>query len=154
MENVIDVANYIMATKGMTKGKVQIIMYYAYSIYLAEHNKVYSDKMNKLFEAEFEACKNIGPINRKIYDYINNFSNVDKSCIEKNEIKFHDVKNKVFLDRIIKEYSKYSVHELKRMVKLGEPWYHACIYPRLYSTIPSYMIKDKDIYDYFCKVKV
>lgn len=152
MENIIDVANYIMATKGMTKAKVQIIMYFAYSTYLAKNNEEYSDNMNKLFEGEFEAWRNIGPIDRTVYDYMNKLSDLEKSNLNKNEIKFQDIKNKIFLDQIIKEYRKYSAQELKKMAKRGDPWYYACVYPRLCGIIPSCEMKDKYIYEYFRKL--
>lgn len=163
MENIINVANYIMATKNMTIRKVQKIMYYAYSIYLAQNNDEYSDNMNKLFEAEFEVWKH-GPVIRKINSYIKYFSNIDKSCLNKNEVKFENIKNKIFLDRIIKEYNKYSGHELEKMTK-EQPLLSSCfllskekrikeqayVYPRLCVTNSSVIIEDKAIYEYFRK---
>lgn len=156
MEDIINVANYIMATKGITRGKVQNILYLAYAIYLAENNEEYSDNnMNILFEAEFEAWgKKEGIVNREIRDYMNGISNIQKLGINKNEIEFNDIKNKAFLDRIIRKYQRYSVKDLNKISGREDAYYYACIYPRLCGLWPEYVIRDKYIYDRFRKIDI
>lgn len=151
MEDIYDVANYVMSKKGISRRKIQKIIYYAYSIYLAKYNDEYSDNMNKLFEADFEAWGQ-GPVNRRIYDYLNEICDSDNLCFNKEEVKFKDSKSKYFLDQIIKEYGKYSGHELEKMTKKENPWFKSYVYPIWCGAIPSGQIKDRNIYEYFRKI--
>lgn len=144
MENIIDVANYIMSKKYFTPKQVQKIMYYAYSLYLVKYNDKYSDEMNKLFDGEFEAWKH-GPVNRMVYNYIKN----RYGDLTKEKIRLKEKQNENFLDKVILVFGRYSGNQLENMTKLEEPWLSAYTPQVDDNPICTNKISDKVIYDYF-----
>ncbi len=150
MENVYGVANYIKSKGNFTDGKVQKILYYAYSVYLVKNNDKYSENMKKLFDGKFLAFPN-GPLEAHMYiDKLRHNLNKNNSSNLNSNIK--EKQNEKFLDKIIAVFGKYSEHRLEEMTKGEEPWLKPNV--KLDENIPSCakvigIIKDETIYDYY-----
>lgn len=117
--SIDDVSNYFLAKTEMTPKKLQKILYFAYSWYLAFMNES-KDKLNiRLFDSRFEAWIH-GPVCPKIYSKYK----LRMNLIEKfngNVVEFIGGSREI-LEAIWEVYGKYTDKELESITKQHSPW--------------------------------
>lgn len=143
--DVFDVANYFIkcsldkkidegVAEGITNLKLQKILYFAQSAYLALNNK-------ELFPDEIEAWK-YGPVISSVYHkYKINVNTVLK--LPEGYKDDLNVEVKKFLDGIWELFSKYSTRELVNITHNHKPWSDA------YHKAPGTVIEKKVLEDYY-----
>ena len=117
---VFDVCDYILHISPMTPKRLQKMLYFCYSFYLAANNKSGSTLENKLFENQFEAWIH-GPVIPKVYRKYADYGMTEISCDElENDII--DVYDKKFLSNIVNGLCKYTTYQLEMISHNQEPW--------------------------------
>ena len=115
----IDVANWFIsntdrdAGSAITHLKVQKLVYYAQSWYLALNNK-------KLFDGEFQAWTH-GPVEIGVWHHFKEHSYSDitepKGCLPEFDKETDD-----YLESVHQKYSIYDAKELERFTHEEDPW--------------------------------
>ncbi len=148
MENVINVAKFILSKGAYTPKQVQKILYYAYSIYLIKYNEKYSENMNKLFDEKFEAWEH-GPVIRKVYFYMKQYGKSNSLMTHSKNIKLEQKENENFVDKVVAVFGRYSGSELEEMTHSEDPWKNAYNPISCDSKRCTSQITDESIFNYF-----
>lgn len=120
MEKLLDIARYILRQNpGSTDKQIQKLTYYAYCWYIVKNNSDANDIQNRLVEQHPEAWIH-GPVFYDLYEEMTYNRNAFYSFVEniKDETK-------IFLDKIIKVYGRYTGNQLEDMTHNELPWIEA-----------------------------
>ena len=149
---VEDIANYYLSKDAMTPKKLQKILYFAYSWYLAIMNENSQDLRVKLFDNHFEAWIH-GPVCPEIYTKYKHkgATKIDKFTNLSKLPKF-DEEDLEILDDVWNVYGKYSANQLESITHQHDPWRKA----RKDNNCSSFdwcnaEIDDKTIFEYYAK---
>ena len=121
--NAVVVANYFLTKSEATPKKLQKLVYYAYSWFIAINNENENDINSILFDEQPEAWLH-GPVFRSLYNKYRQYSwhEVEKVA---NVIEFENDEIAPFLDKIYDTYSKFNADELEYMTHHELPWRNA-----------------------------
>ena len=140
------VANYFLTKSELTPKKLQKLVYYSYSWFIALNNENENEINSLLFDETPEAWIH-GPVFKSLYSKykIFNWHEIPKND-EKMNFENNDVKP--FLDQIWKVYGKYDADQLEYMTHHELPWKNA---RRGMSALDhsNKEISKKDIFIYF-----
>ena len=141
--NSYNIADFFLTKSELTPKKIQKLVYYAYSWFIAFNNQSADQIINVLFDEVPEAWIH-GPVFRSLYDSMRykEFYNIEDYKIN------CDQDTKDFLDIIYKLYGKYSGNQLENMTHIEDPWKNARLgkKPNERSTQE---ISDEDIEKYY-----
>lgn len=116
-----NIANFYLSKESMTPKKLQKILYFAYSWYLALMNEKEEDLDIKLFNGNFEAWIH-GPVYPPIYRKYKSYR-ADKIPMVKefstDELNEEDIE---ILDSVWDVYGKYTANELESISHQHDPW--------------------------------
>lgn len=144
MENLLDVAKYILNNINYTSDKkVQKITYYAYSWYLATYNTDPYNITNRLFEDHPEAWIH-GPVFYNLYKEMND----NRGAFFTNENINLTEDTKIFLNKIISIYDRFTGNQLEDMTHNELPWNEARNGKAPHERSRE-QLKDEVIYSYF-----
>ena len=119
--SVYEISNYFLSKSDkITPKKLQKLLYFSYSWYLALMNEARNEIINRLFSNKFEAWIH-GPVYPEIYqkykfngaDYIAQYT--DDLCA------FSEDDNEI-LENIWQEYGHYTANELESISHQHDPW--------------------------------
>ena len=118
--NAVTIANYFLTKSEATPKKLQKLVYYSYSWFIAINNEDENDIHSVLFDEQPEAWLH-GPVFRSLYSEYKQYSWHE---VEKNDaaIDFENDEIAPFLDKIYDTYSKYDADELEYMTHQETPW--------------------------------
>lgn len=135
---VFDVANFFRSKEKMSHKKLQKLVYYAYSWYVALYNEDKDNIKNKLFDdCHFEAWVH-GPVCPELYyHFSDNYGFVDKYHGRLNQNITGEIKR--FLESIYKTFGKYTGDQLEVMTHRELPWQNAR------DNLPAYEPSNKTI---------
>lgn len=117
---VTDIANYFLCKKEMTPKKLQKILYFAYSWYLAMMNESRVNINVKLFNNAFEAWIH-GPVCHEIYS---KYKSHGASLIPKYKGELPNINedDKEILDQVWDVYNGYTANQLESITHQHLPW--------------------------------
>ena len=119
----ITIANFFLTKSELTPKKIQKLVYYAYSWFIALYNNSADEIENILFDEVPEAWIH-GPVFPSLYttfkDY--NWNEVPKI---KEEMVFENDDLKSFLEDIWSKFGKFSADQLEYMTHQEMPWINA-----------------------------
>lgn len=120
--NVFDVCNYILHSEPMTPKRLQKVLYFCYSFYLAANNKKGAKILNRLFKEHFEAWIH-GPVIPKVYAKYADFG-MSEICVDEIDdvIEKKDAK---FLNYMIESLKQFSTYKLEAISHNQSPWINA-----------------------------
>lgn len=121
--NSLTIANYFLTRSTLTPKKIQKMVYYAYSWFIALNNENANEITNVLFEERPEAWLH-GPVFPSLYTHFKEFNWHEVPRIE-SEMVFanNDINN--FLDNIWNVFGELSADELEYMTHQEDPWINA-----------------------------
>lgn len=125
-DNEIDsltIANYFLTRSALTPKKIQKIVYYAYSWFIALNNENANEITNVLFNERPEAWLH-GPVFPNLYNHFREFNWHEVPRIER-EIVFENSDINDFLDNIWNVFGELSADELEYMTHQELPWINA-----------------------------
>ena len=144
---IYDIANFFSSKGTMTSKKLQKLVYYAYSWYIALYNDNANEISNRLCEkTDFEAWVH-GPVCRKLYNnYPSNYGIVYEFSGNLHSSICGEIKK--FLNNIYKTFGKYTGDELEYMTHQELPWRNAR--KNLQPSEPSHkIISESDMFTYY-----
>lgn len=120
--NVFDVCNYILYKESMTPKRLQKVLYFCYSFYLAANNKKGFKISNRLFKEQFESWIH-GPVIPKVYAKYAGYG-MSEICVYEidNAIEKKDAQ---FLDFMIENLKQFSTYKLETITHNQSPWINA-----------------------------
>lgn len=143
MENLLDVAKYILDnTSSWSDKKIQKITYYAYSWYIALYNYDKNNIENRLVNEHPEAWIH-GPV---FYDLYEEMTYRREEFFRRQVNLSGDTK--IFLNKIISIYDKFTGNQLEDMTHNELPWNDARNGLLPYERSRE-KLKDDVIYSYF-----
>lgn len=115
-----DIAKYFLSKSSMTPKKLQKILYFSYSWYLAIMNDNKEHLTIKLFENNFEAWIH-GPVDSSIYSEYKKYGadRIPKLDGITNNIQEEDME---ILDEVWDVYGKYTANQLESISHQHDPW--------------------------------
>lgn len=118
--NAVTIAKYFLTKSEATPKKLQKLVYYSYSWFIAIHNENENDITSVLFNEQPEAWLH-GPVFKSLYQEYKKYGWHE---VEKNEtsIEFENDEIKPFLDKIYNTYNKFDADELEYMTHQESPW--------------------------------
>lgn len=118
--SVNDISNYFLSKEAMTPKKLQKILYFAYSWYLAMMNDTGEDLEFRLFNNHFEAWIH-GPVCPDIYS---RYKHKGGTYIDKYVGELPDIDNEDMdiLEQVWEVYGEYSANELESITHQHDPW--------------------------------
>lgn len=121
--NSLTIANYFLTRSALTPKKIQKLVYYAYSWFIALNNENANEITNILFDERPEAWLH-GPVFPNLYNHFRDFNWHEVPRIER-EMVFanNDINN--FLDNIWNVFGELSADELEYMTHQETPWINA-----------------------------
>ncbi|MBZ9688487.1 DUF4065 domain-containing protein [Clostridium estertheticum] len=118
---VQDIANYFLSkSEKITPKKIQKLLYFAYSWYLAMMNDSVNMIETKLFDASFEAWIH-GPVCPQIYSDYKKFGANNIGKYKGKLVDFTEDDLDV-LDQIWNIYGKYNANQLESITHQHDPW--------------------------------
>ena len=146
MINAKTIAKYFLTKSELTPKKLQKLVYYSYSWFIALNNENADDISSVLFDETPKAWIH-GPVFKTLY---NEYRSFNWHEVPKNEINMEFENDEIipFLDKIYEEYGKYDADQLEYMTHQELPWKNA----RKGMSALDYYDKDiskKDIFIYF-----
>lgn len=144
--NSLTIANYFLTRSALTPKKIQKIVYYAYSWFIALNNENANEITNVLFDERPEAWLH-GPVFPSLYAHFKEYNWHEVPRIE-NEMIFANDEINNFLDNIWDVFGDLSADELEYMTHQEAPWINAR--SNVDSSSPSNnQISLEDIFNYF-----
>lgn len=121
--NAIIIANYFLTKSELTPKKLQKLVYYSYSWFIALNNEKANEINCVLFDEQPEAWLH-GPVFRTLYDAYKSYTwhEVEKSTYD---IKFENDEIAPFLDKIYETYGVFDADQLEYMTHQELPWINA-----------------------------
>ncbi len=121
--NAIIIADYFLTKSEATPKKLQKLVYYSYSWFIALNNENENDIHCILFDEEPEAWLH-GPVFKSLYYHYKGYAwhEIDKKNIS---VSFENDEIAPFLDKIFDIYGKYDADELEYMTHQELPWKNA-----------------------------
>lgn len=119
-----EIAQWFLGKESMTQKKIQKLVYYAYSWYLAFNNEP-DEEINKiLFNDEIEAWVH-GPVIPSIYlEYkSNSYHDIDK--INPDKVPTFDDDTENLLEQVWDVYGEFNGNELESITHQEKPWLEA-----------------------------
>ncbi|MBD8924189.1 DUF4065 domain-containing protein [bacterium] len=117
------IANYFLTKSELTPKKIQKLVYYAYSWFIALYNNNENEIENVLFSEIPEAWIH-GPVFPSLYAKYKDY-NWNEVPINKDEMVFENDDLKSFLDDIWEKFGKFSADQLEYMTHQETPWINA-----------------------------
>ena len=115
------IAKYFLTKKSLTPKKIQKLVYYAYSWFIALNNQSENQILNFLFNNEEPEAWIHGPVFPKLYRNFKDYNWNEVPKIEENII-FENDDVTSFLDDIWSKFGGYSADELEYMTHQETPW--------------------------------
>ena len=121
--NSYNIADFFLTKSGLTPKKIQKLVYYAYSWFIALNNQSADQIDNILFEEIPEAWLH-GPVFPSLYS---RFKSFNWNEVPKNDenIQFENNDIMSFLNDIWNKFGTYSADELEYMTHQELPWINA-----------------------------
>lgn len=119
----ITIAKYFLTKTELTQKKIQKLVYYAYSWFIALNNESADDITNVLFDEVPEAWLH-GPVFPSLYETFKSYNWSEVEKINEN-ITFENDDLQSFLEDIWNKFGKYSANELEYMTHHETPWINA-----------------------------
>lgn len=144
--NSLIIADFFLTKSDLTPKKIQKLVYYAYSWFIALNNQDENQIDNILFDERPEAWIH-GPVFPSLYSQFKsyNWNKVQKKTI-KMQLENEDIES--FLNDIWLKFGSYSADELEYMTHQETPWLNAR--KNIVSNEPSNnKISLKDIFNYY-----
>lgn len=144
--NSYTIADFFLTKSELTPKKIQKLVYYAYSWFIAINNQSADQIENILFDEVPEAWIH-GPVFPSLYSKFKSFNWNEVPRKEEN-IKFENDDLMSFLNDIWNKFGSYSADELEYMTHQELPWLNAR--KNITSGEPSNQkINLKDIFNYY-----
>jgi len=119
--SVHDIANYFLSKSSrITPKKLQKLLYFSYSWYLALMNETKAEILNRLFSNKFEAWIH-GPVCPELYK---KYKTYGASYIPKytGSLCVFTEDDKDVLENVWDEYARYTANELESISHQHDPW--------------------------------
>jgi len=149
--SVHDIANYFLSKSSkISPKKLQKLLYFSYSWYLAIVNETKAEILYKLFNDEFEAWIH-GPVCSKIYHKYKSYGAGYIAEYTGALCEFAE-DDKDILENVWDEYGHYTANELESISHQHDPWKITRQNDNCsYSDTCSAVITDELIFDYYSK---
>lgn len=118
--NAITIAKYFLTKSEATPKKLQKLVYYSYSWFIAIHNENENEITSVLFNEQPEAWLH-GPVFKSLYQEYKMYGWHEVDKIDAT-IEFENDEIKPFLDKIYSTYNKFDADELEYMTHQETPW--------------------------------